>query len=70
KGDHLDAGVAKKQIEGSQTNSKALSDIAKNQKTDEIESIEQLKDFASQIQQQIAKFEKALLLLSSPDGIA
>ncbi|MDC4389468.1 type VI secretion system tip protein VgrG [Acinetobacter baumannii] len=70
KGDHLDAEVAKKQLEGSQTNSKALSDIAKNQKTDEIESIEQLKDFASQIQQQIAKFEKALLLFSSPDGIA
>ncbi|HFG6923927.1 type VI secretion system Vgr family protein [Acinetobacter baumannii] len=70
KGDHLDAEVAKKQLEGSQTNSKALSDIAKNQKTDEIESLEQLKDFASQIQQQIAKFEKALLLLSSPDGIA
>ncbi|MEQ1454564.1 type VI secretion system Vgr family protein [Acinetobacter seifertii] len=70
KGKHLDAEVAKKQLEGSQTNSKALSDIAKNQKTDEIESIEQLKDFASQIQQQIAKFEKALLLLSSPDGIA
>ncbi|MEQ1179845.1 type VI secretion system tip protein TssI/VgrG [Acinetobacter nosocomialis] len=70
KGEHLDAEVAKKQLEGSHTNSKALSDIAKNQKTDEIESIEQLKDFASQIQQQIAKFEKALLLLSSPDGIA
>ncbi|HCQ9811519.1 type VI secretion system Vgr family protein [Acinetobacter baumannii] len=70
KGEHLDAEVVKKQLEGSQTNSKALSDIAKNQKTDEIESIEQLKDFASQIQQQIAKFEKALLLLSSPDGIA
>ena len=70
KGEHLDAEVAKKQLEGSQTNSKALSDIAKNQKTDEIESIEQLKDFASKIQQQIAKFEKALLLLSSPDGIA
>ncbi|ELW87378.1 type VI secretion system Vgr family protein, partial [Acinetobacter baumannii] len=70
KGEHLDAEVAKKQLEGSQTNSKALSDIAKNQKTDEIESIEQLKDFASQIQQQIAKFEKALLLLSSSDGIA
>ncbi|MDP7777143.1 type VI secretion system Vgr family protein [Acinetobacter nosocomialis] len=70
KGEHLDAEVAKKQLEGSQTNSKALSDIAKNQKTDEIESIEQLKDFASQIQQQIAKFEKALLILSSPDGIA
>ncbi|MGQ1460407.1 type VI secretion system Vgr family protein [Acinetobacter baumannii] len=70
KGEHLDAEVAKKQLEGSQTNSKALSDIAKNQKTDEIESLEQLKDFASQIQQQIAKFEKALLLLSSQDGIA
>ncbi len=70
KGEHLDAEVAKKQLEGSQTNSKALSDIAKNQKTDEIESIEQLKDFASQIQQNIAKFQKALLLLSSPDGIA
>ncbi|MDC4883588.1 type VI secretion system tip protein VgrG [Acinetobacter baumannii] len=70
KGEHLDAEVAKKQLEGSQTNGKALSDIAKNQKTDEIESIEQLKDFASQIQQNIAKFEKALLLLSSPDGIA
>ncbi|WP_373369444.1 type VI secretion system Vgr family protein [Acinetobacter seifertii] len=70
KGEHLDAEVAKKQLEGSQTNSKALSDIAKNQKTDEIESIEQLKDFASQIQQNVAKFEKALLLLSSPDGIA
>ncbi len=70
KGEHLDAEVAKKQLGGSQTNSKALSDIAKNQKTDEIESIEQLKDFASQIQQNIAKFEKALLLLSSPDGIA
>ncbi|WP_368575461.1 type VI secretion system Vgr family protein [Acinetobacter baumannii] len=70
KGEHLDAEVAKKQLEGSQTNSKALSDIAKNQKTDEIESLEQLKDFASQIQQQIAKFEKALLLFSSPDGIA
>ncbi|HAV6146485.1 TPA: type VI secretion system tip protein VgrG, partial [Acinetobacter baumannii] len=54
KGEHLDAEVAKKQLEGSQTNSKALSDIAKNQKTDEIESLEQLKDFASQIQQQIA----------------
>ncbi|HFG6988396.1 type VI secretion system Vgr family protein [Acinetobacter baumannii] len=70
KGDHLDANEAKQQIEGGLNNAKALSEVAKNQKTDEIESIEQLKDFASQIQQQIAKFEKALLLLSSPDGIA
>ena len=45
KGEHLDSEIAKKQLEGSQTNSKALSDIAKNQKTDEIESIEQLKAY-------------------------
>lgn len=70
KGEHLDAEIAKKQLEGSQTNAKALSDIAKNQKTDEIESIEQLKEFGARIQQKIAKFEKSLLLFSSPDGIA
>ena len=70
KGEHLDAEIAKKQLEGSQTNSKALSDIAKNQKTDEIESVEQLKEFAEQLEQKIAKFNKALLLLSSQDGIA
>ncbi|EOR08054.1 hypothetical protein I593_01408 [Acinetobacter tandoii DSM 14970 = CIP 107469] len=69
KGDHLDSELAKKQLEGSQTNSKALSDIAKNQKTDEIESVEQLKEFAQQLEQKIAKFNKALLLLNSPDGI-
>ncbi|WP_333668001.1 type VI secretion system tip protein VgrG, partial [Acinetobacter guillouiae] len=70
KGEHLDAEIAKKQLEGSQTNIKALSDIAKNQKTDEIESVEQLKEFAEQLEQKIAKFNKALLLLSSQDGIA
>ena len=69
-GEHLDADIAKKQLEGSHTNSKALSDIAKNQKTDEIESVEQLKEFAEQLEQKIAKFKKAVLLLSSPDGIA
>ncbi|MCX5467378.1 type VI secretion system Vgr family protein [Acinetobacter nematophilus] len=70
KGDHLDAAPAKKQLEGSQIKSKALSDIAKNQKTDEIESVDQLKVFAQQLQQQIAKFNQAVLLLSSQDGIA
>lgn len=70
KGEHLDAEIVKKQLEGSQSNAKALSDIAKNQKTDEIESVEQLKELAEQIQQKIAKFNKALLLLSSADGIA
>ncbi|AOA59587.1 type VI secretion system Vgr family protein [Acinetobacter larvae] len=70
KGDHIDAEEAKKQLELSHTNLKALSDVAKNQQTDEIESIEQLKEFAEQIQLDIAKFQKALLVLNSPDGIA
>ncbi|WP_335956336.1 type VI secretion system Vgr family protein [Acinetobacter bereziniae] len=70
KGDHLESEIVKKQLESSQTNSKALSDIAKNQKTDEIESIEQLKEFKEQLEQKIAIFKKSLLLLSSQDGIA
>ncbi|NHB59560.1 type VI secretion system tip protein VgrG [Acinetobacter sp. 194] len=70
KGDHLAAEEAKKQLEASQTNTKALSDIAKQQQTDEIESVDQLKEFAEQIEADIAKFKKALLLLNSPEGIA
>ncbi|WP_081409000.1 type VI secretion system Vgr family protein [Acinetobacter gyllenbergii] len=68
-GEHLDAQPAKQQLEGNQNNAKALSEVAKNQQTDEIESLEQLKEFADQIQNKIAKFEKALLLLNSPAGI-
>ncbi|WP_436659604.1 type VI secretion system Vgr family protein [Acinetobacter sp. P1(2025)] len=68
-GDHLDAQPAKQQLESNQANAKALSEVAKNQKTDEIESLDQLKEFADQIQEKIAKFEKALLLLNSPAGI-
>ncbi|TCM59611.1 type VI secretion system secreted protein VgrG [Acinetobacter calcoaceticus] len=70
KGEHVDAEDAKKQLETSQTNTQALSDIAKNQQTDEIESIEQLKALAEKIELKMAQFNKALLLLSSPDGIA
>ncbi|RZG49292.1 type VI secretion system Vgr family protein [Acinetobacter wuhouensis] len=70
KGEHLDSDIAKKQLEGSQTNSKALSDIAKGQKTDEIESLKQLKAFADEIEKDIAKYKKAIMLLSSVDGIA
>ncbi len=68
-GDHLDAQTAKQQLEGNQSNAKALSEVAKNQQTDELEALEQLKSFAEEIQQDIAKFNKALLLLSSPNGI-
>ncbi|MCH7315610.1 type VI secretion system Vgr family protein [Acinetobacter sp. ANC 3882] len=68
-GEHLDAEAAKQQIESNQSNAKALSEVAKNQQTDEIESVEQLKQFAEQIEAKIAKFNKALLLLHSPAGI-
>jgi type VI secretion system secreted protein VgrG len=68
-GEHLDAQPAKQQLEGNQNNAKALSEVAKNQQTDEIESIEQLKAFAEEIEADIAKFNKAMLLLSSPAGI-
>lgn len=69
-GHHLDTSETKSQFESSLNNSKALSEVAKNQKTDEIESLEQLKEFAEQLEQKIAKFKKAVLLLNSPDGIA
>jgi len=69
-GQHLDAQVAKQQLEGNQNNAKALSEVAKNQQTDEIESLDQLKTFAEEIESDIAKFNKAMLLLSSPEGIA
>lgn len=69
-GEHLDAEIARTQLETSHSNSKSLSDIAKQQKTDEIESVEQLKAFASEIEKDIAKFKKAILLLNSVDGIA
>ncbi|WP_436870650.1 type VI secretion system Vgr family protein [Acinetobacter courvalinii] len=68
-GEHLDAQPAKQQLEGNQNNAKALSEVAKNQQTDEIESIDQLKEFADEIEADIAKFNKAMLLLSSPAGI-
>ncbi|MFI8034090.1 type VI secretion system Vgr family protein [Acinetobacter sp. ABJ_C3_5] len=68
-GEHLDAQPAKQQLEGNQSNAKALSEVAKNQQTDEIESVDQLKAFADEIEADIAKFNKAMLLLSSPAGI-
>ncbi|NAR63740.1 type VI secretion system tip protein VgrG [Acinetobacter haemolyticus] len=68
-GDHLEAQSAKQQLEGNQNNAKALSEVAKNQQTDELESVEQLKEFFELIQEDIARFNEAVLLLSSPNGI-
>ncbi len=67
--DHLEAQSVKQQLQSSQGNAKALSEVAKNQQTDEIESLEQLKEFAAGIEEKIAKFNKAMLLLSSQNGI-
>ncbi|MCH7307929.1 type VI secretion system tip protein VgrG [Acinetobacter sp. NIPH 1852] len=68
-GEHLEAQTAKQQLEGNQSNAKALSEVAKNQQTDELESMGNLKEFFEQIQQDIARFNEAVLLLSSPNGI-
>nr|WP_174506488.1 type VI secretion system Vgr family protein [Acinetobacter sp. Marseille-Q1620] len=69
KADHFNAEEAKTQLESSQNNAKALSEVAKNQQTDELESLEQLKELADSIEKDIAKFNKAMMLLSSPAGI-
>lgn len=70
KGEHLDAEIAKKQLEDSQTNSKALSDIAKNQQTDPLEILDNLKEFIEQIEQEseakAKAFKQALMILTSP----
>ncbi|NHC05066.1 DUF2345 domain-containing protein, partial [Acinetobacter sp. 187] len=70
KEDHFEAEEAKKQLEGSYVVSKDLSEVAKKQQSDELESFEQLKAFAEQIEAKIAKFKQAVMLLSSKDGIA
>ena len=70
KEDHFEAEEAKKQLEGSYVVSKDLSDIAKKQQSDELESFEQLKAFAEQIEKEIAQFKKAIVLITSPESIA
>ncbi|TCB82315.1 type VI secretion system Vgr family protein [Acinetobacter sp. ANC 4173] len=68
-GEHLDAHEGRSQLEGNFNNAKTLSSIAKNQKTDEIESFEQLKVFFEQIEKDIGRFKKAIMLMSSPNSI-
>ncbi|WP_033853331.1 type VI secretion system Vgr family protein, partial [Acinetobacter baumannii] len=50
-GVHLDATDAKQQIEGGLNNAKALSEVAKNQQTDPLEMLENLKTFIEQIEE-------------------
>jgi len=73
KGDHLDAAETKSQLESSLNNSKALSEVAKNQQTDPLEMLDGLKQFIEQIEQEsetkAKAFKQALMILTSPNSI-
>ena len=73
-GDHLDASETKSQLESSLSNSKALSEVAKNQQTDPLEMLDGLKQFIEQIEQEseakAKAFKQALMILTSPNSIA
>ncbi|QWZ60907.1 type VI secretion system tip protein VgrG [Acinetobacter pittii] len=73
-GVHLDANEAKQQIDGGLSNAKALSEVAKNQQTDPLENLENLKSFIEKLEQQdnakAKTFKEAIMLLASPNSIA
>ncbi|WP_227560780.1 DUF2345 domain-containing protein, partial [Acinetobacter bereziniae] len=77
-GNHLDTTAAKSQLENSLNNSKALSEVAKNQQTDPIDNLEHLKSFVAalekddtaQTKSQVDAFKQALMILASPNSIA
>ncbi|MBJ9953073.1 MULTISPECIES: type VI secretion system Vgr family protein [unclassified Acinetobacter] len=73
KGDHLDVAGTKSQLESSLNNSKALSEVAKNQQTDPLEMLDGLKQFIEQIEQEsetkAKAFKQALMILTSPNSI-
>jgi len=73
-GVHLDANEAKQQIEGGLSNAMALSEVAKNQQTDPLENLENLKSFIEKLEQQdnakAKSFKEAIMLLASPNSIA
>lgn len=71
---HLDANESKQQLEGGLNNSKALSEVAKNQQTDPLEVLDHLKTFLDQIEQRdrdkAAAFKQAIMVLSAPNSMA
>uniref|UniRef100_UPI001CD3B85E DUF2345 domain-containing protein n=1 Tax=Acinetobacter pittii TaxID=48296 RepID=UPI001CD3B85E len=73
-GVHLEAAEAKQQIEGGLSNAKALSEVAKNQQTDPLENLENLKSFIEKLEQQdnakAKTFKEAIMLLASPNSVA
>jgi type VI secretion system secreted protein VgrG len=71
---HLDTQPAKQQIEENLNSSKALSEVAKNQQTDPLEVLDNLKNFLEQIEkgskEKADAFKQALMILSAPNSIA
>lgn len=70
KGEQVDAENAKQQLKSSQSNSKILSEMAQNHQMDGVESLENLSELIDSIKSDIAKFHRAMMLLSSPQDIA
>ncbi|MCX5466719.1 type VI secretion system Vgr family protein [Acinetobacter nematophilus] len=73
-GNHLDASVAKRQLESSLNNTKALSEVAKHQQTDPLDMLDGLKAFIEHIEQEsetkAKAFKQALMILTSPNSVA
>ena len=73
-GTHLDAKEAKQQLESSLNNSKALSEVAKNQQTDPLDVLENIKGFIDILAKDDPKkadaFKSAVMVLASPNSIA
>ena len=65
--------MPKSQLEGSLNNSKALSEVAKNQQMDPLEVLDRLKEFLDQIEKgekdNADAFKQALMILASPNSI-
>ncbi|MCX5469974.1 type VI secretion system Vgr family protein [Acinetobacter nematophilus] len=72
-GNHLDTTAAKSQLESNLNNAKALSEVAKNQQTDPLEVLDELKQFLNQIEKgekdKADAFKQALMILASPNSI-
>ncbi|WP_353167507.1 type VI secretion system Vgr family protein [Acinetobacter sp.] len=73
-GNHLDASVAKRQLESSLNNIKVLSEVAKHQQTDPLDMLDGLKAFIEHIEQEsetkAKAFKQALMILTSPNSVA
>ncbi len=73
-GHHLEVNQAKRQLENSFNHSKALNDIAKNQQTDALTILDNLKHFLERMEHKdkakVNAFKQALMILAAPSSIA